>query len=106
MTPGVHDGDEKMRGLKLGLEALKDGNLYERLQYFYITKFKKFVLIRWLKELVFSKPVEMVMLLIAGAVCFFILCVALPILYWKTKKEQEEYERQYRNKDNGWHSDP
>lgn len=94
-----------MQGLKLGLDALKEGNLYERFLYFYVTRLKKYAAIRWARIVIVS-PIEYVLLGITGFVCFLILCVALPILYWKTKREQEEYERQYQNRDIGWHSNP
>lgn len=94
-----------MQGLKLGLEALKEGSRYERFLYFYVTRLKKYAVIRWAREII-VRPIEYVLLAITGLACFLILCVALPVLYWKTKKEQEEYERQYLNRDNGWHSSP
>lgn len=93
-----------MRGL--GLEGLKHGDYIDRLQYFYITRLKKFTLIRWVKEFLFRKPIEIVMLYIAGVVCLLILLVVWPFLYWKAKRDQEAYQIQYENRDTGWHSHP
>lgn len=92
-----------MQGLKLGLEALKEGNLYERFLYFYATKLKKYAAIRWAR-IVIVRPIEYALLAITGVACFLILCVALPILYWKTKREQEAYNAMYQSRDRGWHS--
>lgn len=86
-----------------GIEDLKHGNFFRRFQYLYVTKLKKFALIRTIKEIACSPYGDLIWFCIFLIPLLICLILVAPFLYWRTMREQREYQIRYENRETGWH---